>query len=128
VQPLPKPLCSHETATQALTKPLCRCNRGFRGKDCTTECYGGAGYECSRHGICLDDGGCSCELGWVGLACNAECPGMQIASGSVSQSQSMESTAVGLARLPCSGHGTCTRVLLSATNASNTSRLSRTGT
>ena len=57
------------------------------GPEAPPFCYGGAGYECSGHGICLDDGGCSCELGWVGLACNAECPGMQIASGSVSQSQ-----------------------------------------
>lgn len=79
----------------------CKCNRGFRGRDCHIECYGGAGSECSGHGTCLDDGNCTCELGWVGLACNILCPGTSVDSP-----------------LPCNGHGSCTGVMLAGVNSS----------
>jgi hypothetical protein len=43
-------------------KFVCACSAGFDGRRC--QCR-----ECGPHGVCQDDGTCSCRYGWSGVGC-----------------------------------------------------------
>jgi len=66
---------------------------GWRGDDCSVKCLGFdpvAGdmtTVCNGHGICDFNGGCACELGYIGDECQFECPVVD--------------------KNICSGHGKC---------------------
>ena len=56
---------------------VCACEAGFHGDTCTAECPGGAGFQCSGHGVCSPvTGACACDGSaaagyWAGAACAA---------------------------------------------------------
>ena len=53
-------------------KEFCpNCDSGWKGKNCSVECQGGAIHPCNGRGICLDEpaGECTCHEGFTGRAC-----------------------------------------------------------
>eukprot|EP00755_Sulcionema_specki_P004347 Sspe_Gene.29844::Locus_14416_Transcript_2_2_Confidence_0.714_Length_13673::g.29844::m.29844 len=54
------------------------CKYGYWGKECKSECLGGADKPCSDHGLCLGgyygDGTCQCFTGYAGRECEKACP------------------------------------------------------
>jgi hypothetical protein len=66
----------------------CKCDFGYYGPACGSECPGGAAKPCHLRGTCDGLwGACQCLSGYAGPDCSAECPGGH--------------------DQPCTGHGVC---------------------
>lgn len=52
----------------------CRCNGGSYGWNCMSECPGGRLTPCNGHGVCSEEGICTCDADYHGADCSATCP------------------------------------------------------